>query len=64
MRHHWQEKAVFTLKVNYIYKEATDALVAKLDSAYNTKTVKAFKEAAKERIREPERAADAFNGDE
>ena len=41
------KEAVFTLKVNYIYKEATDALVAKLDSAYNTKTVKAFKEAAK-----------------
>ena len=41
------KEAVFTLKVNYIYKEATDALVAKLDSTYNTKTVK-------ERIREPE----------
>ena len=44
------KEAVFTLKVNYIYKEATDALVAKLDSAYNTKTVKAFKEAAKKEL--------------
>lgn len=44
------KEAVFTLKVNYIYKEATDALVAKLDSTYNTKTVKAFKEAAKKEL--------------
>ena len=44
------KEAIFTLKVNYIYKEATDALVAKLDSAYKTKTVKAFKEAAKKEL--------------
>ena len=44
------KEAVFTLKVNYIYKEATDALVANLDSTYNTKTVKAFKEAAKKEL--------------
>ena len=41
---------VFTLKVNYIYKEADDALVKKLDSSYNTKTVKEFKETVKKEL--------------
>lgn len=41
---------VFTLKVNYIYKEADDALVKKLDSSYGTKTVKEFKETVKKQL--------------
>ena len=38
---------VFTLKVNYVYKEADDALVSKLDTQYKSKTVKEYKETTK-----------------
>lgn len=41
---------VFTLKVNYIFKEASDALVKKLDTDGKTETVKAFKEAKKKEL--------------
>lgn len=41
---------VFSLKVNYIYKEADDALVKKLDSSNGMKTVKEFKENAKKQL--------------
>ncbi len=41
---------IFTLKVNYICKEADDALVKKLDSTYNTKTVQEYKDAVKKEL--------------
>lgn len=44
------KNVVFTLKINYIYKEATDDLVKKLDSQYSSKTVKEFKESMKKEL--------------